>query len=76
MLLLLYNFCPFGRCLFGLGDAASYSAVLGVTMSLFPSKAATLLGSCETTFGAGYTIGNYAHTQIEKTKIVLKPLFL
>ena len=50
----------FLRVLFGLGDAASYSAVLGMVLSLFPSRAATMLGMCETAFGLGYTIGDLA----------------
>ncbi len=80
------------RFVYGVSDAASFSAVLGILVrsknakkcgrkkkeimslcglhfqiSMFPDRAATLMASCETFFGLGYTIGKLYNTKIVDT---------
>ena len=48
---------PTRRFIYGLADAASFGAVLGILIKLFPDKAATLMAFTESFFGFGYTVG-------------------
>ena len=45
------------RVLYGLGDAAAYSAKLAILISLFPDRVASVMAACETFYGLGFTIG-------------------
>lgn len=47
----------FIRILFGLGEAASFAAILGIMIQLFPNKVASVLALIETMHGVGYAIG-------------------
>ena len=55
--------------MYGVGNAASYGAVLGILAELFPDKVSTIMSSCESFFGVGYTIGT-EYNICEKNKKV------
>ena len=42
----------------GAADAASWGAVLGILMELYPDRVASIMSWTEMAFGVGYTIGN------------------
>ncbi len=48
---------PF-RFLFGVADSASYVAVVGIMMKLWPDKISQIISWTESIFSMGYTIGN------------------
>ncbi len=49
----------FLRFLDGASDAASWGAVLGILMKIWPDRVATIMSWTEMFFGLGYTIGQF-----------------
>ena len=45
------------RFLDGVGDAASWCAIISVMMKLYPDKVASILSWSEMAFGLGYSLG-------------------
>ena len=60
------------RFLDGASDAASWGAVLGILMKIWPDRVASIMSWTEMFFGLGYTIGKLNYLLLSSTVQAVK----